>query len=118
MNFKGVVAYLSKKENIPYNIFYLVGFIVACYSYGIHVAMLLLLFTLSVLIAGFFISDFFFFIKNKKGDFDIYKISSTLLFVICITLDILFLDLLFISYVVFLGLLIAVLGIYLPKFKK
>jgi hypothetical protein len=112
MNIKGLIAYIINKKNIPYNILYLVGFIIAAYGYGIKAALILLLFTISIIIVGFYISEIFLFLKFKKDKFDRYKITSTVLFLIFITLDVIFLKLFLIMYIILLGIVIAVISVY------
>lgn len=112
MTIKSLINYILNKKNIPYNILYLLGFIIAVFGYGIKAALLLLLFTISTIIVGFYLSEIFLFFKFKKEKFDRYKITSTVLFFIFIVLDMIFLKLVFIMYIILLAIVIAVISLY------
>lgn len=112
MNLKNLLSYFSNTKNIPSIIFYLIGFAIICYAYNIKTALLLILFALSIVVIGFYISEIFLFIKLKEDKFDKYKIANTSAFIIFITLDVLLFKLLILLYVAILSFLIAFIGTY------
>ena len=112
MNIKSPLSYFSNAKNIPSIIFYLIGFVIACYAYSIKTALLLILFALSIVVIGFYISEIFIFIRGKENKFDKYKITSTSAFIIFVALDILLFKLVILLYVAFLSFVIAFIGIY------
>ena len=59
-----------RKENLINWIFYLIGFCVACYGYGLKVALLLVLFAISIVVFGLTIADTFIVLRYNNNKFD------------------------------------------------
>jgi hypothetical protein len=107
-----IKQYFSKKENKIYTLLFLIGFCVAFYGYGLKGALLVTLFTVSTIVFGLFLSDLYLFLKLRGEKYDKRRVIRLVSFLAIIVLDYIFLKLMIIFYIIFLGSIIAILGTY------
>jgi len=107
-----IKKYFSKKENKIYTLLYILGFCVAIYGYGLKAALFVVLFTLSIIVFGLFLSDLYLYLKISGEKYDQRRVLKLIIFLSIIVLDYFFLKHLIILYIIFLGSFIAILGIY------
>ena len=101
-----------RKENLINWIFYLIGFCVACYGYGLKVALLLVLFAISIIVFGLTIADTFIVLRYNYKKIDSEQIVGLGISLFLMILDILFFKIEIILYLMFLSFIISFVGVY------
>jgi len=104
--------HFSRKENLINWIFYLIGFCVTCYGYGLKVALLLVLFAISIIVFGLTIADTFIILRHNNKKLDVQQIVGLGMSFCLIILNILFLKIEIILYVILLSFIISFVGVY------
>lgn len=107
-----IKQYFSRKENLLNWIFYLLGFGIAWYGYGIKATLLLILFAISIIVLGLAIAEIYVTLKYRISIFRRKLIFSIGISLILLILDFSFLKLEIILYITFLSFIISFMGIY------
>lgn len=107
--------HFSKKENLLNWIFYLVGFGLAWYGYGLKAALLLVLFAISVIALGLTIAEIYIILKSGNLIFRRDLILSIVISISFLVLDFSFLKLEIMLYITFLSTFISLIGIFWCK---
>jgi len=107
-----IKQHFSRKENLLNWIFYLIGFGLAWYGYGLKAALLLVLFVISVIVQGLTIAEIYTTLKSRNSISKRELIFSIGISLSLLILDFSFLKLEIILYVTFLSFFISFMGIY------